>query len=131
MFFVLNGIGLLIQLACVGFVVHVLNEQGKVPANIALLVGIALGTIFRWFSYRKWVWADKPKDAPVGHESLDPVLAPMPSRPTADATNSKAGRPNCPAAVLPNYRRALCPGSTSGSDSSSMKVPSLALSASA
>jgi putative flippase GtrA len=94
MFFVLNGIGLLIQLACVDFVVHVLGEQGKVPANIALLVGIALGTIFRWFSYRKWVWADKPKDAPVGHESLDPVLAPAPSRPTADVTNSKAGKPN-------------------------------------
>jgi len=94
MFFVFNGIGLLIQLACVGFVVHVLGEQGQVPASIGLLVGIVLGTIFRWFSYRKWVWADKREDAPVGHESLDPVLAPVPSRPTADATNSKAGKPN-------------------------------------
>lgn len=92
LFFVFNGIGLLIQLACVGFVVKVLGQTGKVPANIALLTGIALGTIFRWFSYRKWVWADKRQGPPEGHESLEPVLAPAAGAPAA--TSSQAGKPN-------------------------------------
>ncbi len=94
LFFVLNGVGLAIQLACVGFVVKVLGEPGKVPANIALLAGIALGTIFRWFSYRKWVWTDKRQAMPAGHESLEPVLAPLASHPTSDAASSQAGKPN-------------------------------------
>ncbi len=91
LFFVFNGIGLVIQLACVGFVVHALGQTGKLPANIALFVGIALGTIFRWWSYRKWVWADKRPEVPAGHEALEPVLAPVASR---SATDSQAGKPN-------------------------------------
>jgi putative flippase GtrA len=77
LFFVLNGIGLGIQLACLGFTVHVLGYSGKVPANIALIVGIIIGTLFRFWSYRKWVWANKPQDAPIGHEAIEPVLAPV------------------------------------------------------
>jgi len=76
LFFLMNGIGLLIQLACLGFTVHVLHQTGKFPANVALIVGIVLGTLFRFWSYRKWVWANKPQDAPIGHEALEPVLAP-------------------------------------------------------
>jgi putative flippase GtrA len=77
LFFVLNGIGLLIQLACLGFTVHVLGYTGKFPANVALLAGIILGTLFRFWSYRKWVWANKPQDPPIGHEVIEPVLAPV------------------------------------------------------
>jgi putative flippase GtrA len=47
---------LLIQLACLGFTTHTLGETGRVTANVALLVGIVLGTLFRFWSYRKWVW---------------------------------------------------------------------------
>ncbi len=51
LFFVFNGVGLLIQLAC-GF-----NVQGsKLWYNLANLTGIGLGTLFRFWSYRKWVW---------------------------------------------------------------------------
>jgi len=77
LFFVLNGIGLLIQLACLGITVHVLGLSGKFPANVALIAGIVLGTLFRFWSYRKWVWAHKPQDAPIGHEVIEPVLAPV------------------------------------------------------
>jgi putative flippase GtrA len=76
LFFVLNGVGLLIQLGCLGFTVHVLGYTGKLPANVAILVGIVLATLFRFWSYRKWVWPDKRQDAPVGHETIEPVLAP-------------------------------------------------------
>jgi putative flippase GtrA len=55
-FFGLAGVGLLIQLACLGFTTHTLGETGRVAANVALLVGIVLGTLFRFWSYRNWVW---------------------------------------------------------------------------
>ena len=64
MFFVFNGIGLLIQLACVAIVQDGANLQGKLWYNLANLVGIGLGTLFRFWSYRKWVW--KTQDPATG-----------------------------------------------------------------
>jgi putative flippase GtrA len=90
LFFALNGFGLLIQLACVGFVVHVLGLTDKLPANVGLLCGIGLGTIFRWWSYRKWVWTDKRQAPSVEHESLEPVLAPVASSSTSDSQAGKS-----------------------------------------
>jgi putative flippase GtrA len=58
LFFVFNGIALLIQLAFIGFTTYALGLTGKLPYNIALIFGIGLGTLFRFWSYRKWVWAD-------------------------------------------------------------------------
>jgi putative flippase GtrA len=56
LFFVLNAIGLGIQLACIGFTYYILSLTDKFSYNVALLLGIALGTLFRFWSYRKWVW---------------------------------------------------------------------------
>jgi putative flippase GtrA len=56
LFFVFNAIGLAIQLACVGLVVDLGGLQGKLWYNLANLTGIGLGTLFRFWSYRKWVW---------------------------------------------------------------------------
>jgi putative flippase GtrA len=61
-FFVLNGIGLLIQDAVVAFNSYALHkEHDKVAEFLALNAGIALATVFRFWSYRKFVWA-----APAG-----------------------------------------------------------------
>ena len=89
LFFFFNGVGLAIQLACLGFTVHVLGMPGKYPANVALFVGIVFGTLFRFWSYRKWVWASKPQGPPVGHESLEPVLAPLRGSPTSSSPAGK------------------------------------------
>jgi putative flippase GtrA len=63
-FFVLNAIGLGIQLACLGFTYYVLGLTDKFSYNVALFIGIALGTLFRFWSYRVWVWrAVPPEDA--------------------------------------------------------------------
>jgi putative flippase GtrA len=59
-FFVLNGIGLGIQLACIGFTYYLLDMHGKLAYNVALLFGIGLGTLFRFWSYRRWVWLAPP-----------------------------------------------------------------------
>ena len=91
LFFFFNGVGLAIQLACLGFTVHVLGLPGKYPANVALFVGIVLGTVFRFWSYRKWVWTDKQQGPPVGHEAIEPVLAPASGSPTP---TSPTGRPH-------------------------------------
>ena len=56
MFFVLNGVGLVIQLACIAFTYYALGLTDHFSYNVALLVGITLGTLFRFWSYRKWVW---------------------------------------------------------------------------
>ncbi|MGH3282355.1 MAG: GtrA family protein [Trebonia sp.] len=56
LFFVLNGLGLGIQLACIGFANYALGLTGTLASNIALFLGIAGGTLFRFWSYRKWVW---------------------------------------------------------------------------
>ncbi len=77
MFFVLNGIGLLIQLACISFTYYLLGMHGKLAYNIALIMGIALGTLFRFWSYRKWVWFESPRpvaeadDGPLPHGADD------------------------------------------------------------
>ncbi len=67
-FFVLNGMGLGIQLACLGFTNYALGLTDKLASNVALFLGICLGTLFRFWSYRKWVWI-----APTAGPALDHV----------------------------------------------------------
>jgi putative flippase GtrA len=76
LFFVFNAIGLLIQLACVAIVQDGANLNGKVWYNVANLVGIGLGTLFRFWSYRKWVWRTQEPASGVpasGHRPPSPA----------------------------------------------------------
>jgi putative flippase GtrA len=59
-FFVLNGIGLLIYYACIGLTDLAGLGSSKLWYNVALVVGTGLGTLFRFWSYRKWVWLEPP-----------------------------------------------------------------------
>jgi putative flippase GtrA len=94
MFFALNGVGLVIQWAVVGFTTYGLGETGKLSNLVANNVGIVLGTLFRFWSYRKWVWA-APRPAPDGHESLVPALTVAPGQADdAPSTGDEAGKPS-------------------------------------
>jgi putative flippase GtrA len=76
LFFVFNAIGLLIQLACVAIVQDGLQLNGKVWYNAANLAGIGLGTLFRFWSYRKWVWRSQETASVVaasGHRPVSPA----------------------------------------------------------
>jgi len=79
LFFVLNGVGLLIQLLCIGFTHYTLKLDDQFSYNVALAVGIGLGTLFRFWSYKKWVFLPPqlPKvDAHTGLPSPGEVTAP-------------------------------------------------------
>jgi putative flippase GtrA len=70
LFFVFNGIGLLIQLGVVAAVRYGLGVDDKLSYNVSNIIGIGVATIFRLYCYRRWVFlvAD---DAPLP-ERLEP-----------------------------------------------------------
>ncbi|MBM7790749.1 GtrA family protein [Tenggerimyces flavus] len=58
LFFVLNGVGLVLNLAVLGFVIYVLNLHDPLSNNLANLFGIGCGTIFRFWSYRRFLFRE-------------------------------------------------------------------------
>jgi len=60
MFFVLNGVGLLIYYGCIGLIDLAGLGHSVAWYNVALVVGTGLGTLFRFWSYRKWIWHETP-----------------------------------------------------------------------
>jgi putative flippase GtrA len=60
MFFVLNGVGLLIYYGCIGLIDLAGLGHSVAWYNVALVVGTGLGTLFRFWSYRKWIWHERP-----------------------------------------------------------------------
>ena len=116
MFFVLNGVGLLIQYAALGLVWDGLGLHSKLWYNVANFIGLVVGTLFRFWSYRKWVWHVRPSSGPEvrsagasgplpgGHESLEPALVPPDSMSSGSGMNgngagsyqSGQGRPDGP-----------------------------------
>ncbi|WP_042283147.1 GtrA family protein [Nocardiopsis alba] len=63
LFLLMNGVGMLIQVGCLSFAVHVLGLDGPVATNIAgNVVGVGLGTLFRFFAYRTWVFPRRAED---------------------------------------------------------------------
>lgn len=59
----LNAVGLLIALAVVWFTVYVLGLDDPVSYNLsANVIGLGLGSLFRFWSYRRWVFL--PSEAP-------------------------------------------------------------------
>ncbi len=56
LFFGLNGIALLMGVAINDVTYYVLSRTDHVSMNIANLLGIGLGTIFRFWAYKRWVF---------------------------------------------------------------------------
>jgi putative flippase GtrA len=71
LFILLNTVGIFIQVGVVAFVHYGLDMTDKLSYNLATIVGIGIGTIFRLYTYRKFVFLndDVPADMP---EQLDP-----------------------------------------------------------
>ena len=75
MFFGLNGIAMLIAVGCLWFSHYVLGFTSPLADNIsANVIGLGLGTLFRFWSYRKWVFPEIPADEladPANEELLE------------------------------------------------------------
>jgi len=59
LFFVLNAVGLAIALSCLFVSHYVLGFTSTLADNVAAnVVGLGLGTTFRFWSYRRWVFPE-------------------------------------------------------------------------
>ena len=59
LFFLLNGIGLLIALTCLAISHYLLDFTSALADNVAAnVIGLGLGTAFRFWSYRRWVFPE-------------------------------------------------------------------------
>ena len=99
MFFLLNGVGLGIGLACLAISHYGLGSiwpefQTPLADNISgQLVGTAVGTLFRFWSYRRFVFGDAVVPDPA------PPAAPETPAPPADAIAPQSTEPPAPRAV--------------------------------
>jgi len=88
-FVFLNGIGLLIQYAVLGFSNYALGLTTKIENVIAVNLGIGLGTLFRFWSYRTHVFkiGDESDEEPASL-SFAAALADVPDGEENDAQAS-------------------------------------------
>jgi putative flippase GtrA len=56
LFFLLNGIALLMGLVVLGTTRYGLGLTDKLSINVANLLAIGVGTVFRFWSYKRWVF---------------------------------------------------------------------------
>jgi len=77
LFFFLNAVGLLIALTCLAFSHYVLDFTSRLADNIAANgVGLVLGTTFRFWSYRRFVFPQLLPRAPES-ETVSEDLPPQ------------------------------------------------------
>ncbi|MER8099923.1 GtrA family protein [Kitasatospora sp. NPDC094016] len=67
LFLVYSGIGMLIETGVLGFSVYVLGLDSHYEQLGAKVAGLAVATVFRFFSYRTWVFKALPE--PVAQEA--------------------------------------------------------------
>ncbi|WP_061299753.1 GtrA family protein [Herbidospora cretacea] len=65
LFFVFNGVGLLIELICLGFIRYTLGLDSLLANNVGLVIGTGFGTLFRFWSYKRWVFLAPPEEPAV------------------------------------------------------------------
>ncbi|MGW2254868.1 GtrA family protein [Kitasatospora sp. NPDC001660] len=70
LFLLFSGIGMLIETGVLGFSVYVLGLDSHLEQVAAKLVGLALGTVFRFVSYRTWVFKALPEESADRAEEL-------------------------------------------------------------
>lgn len=68
LFFLLNAVGLAIALLVLGVVRYGFGLEGPLALNAANVVGLGLGTVFRFWSYRRFVWTRRPAHPTPVHD---------------------------------------------------------------
>jgi putative flippase GtrA len=78
LYLLLNVVAMAISVACLGISRYVFGLQTQLDDNITNIFGIALGTLFRFWSYRKWVFVGEPDEdlqAPLEPGAAEPCPA--------------------------------------------------------
>jgi len=57
---VINAVGLVITLVPVSIAHYLLDQTSGLAFTISGIIGTGLATLFRFYGYRKWVFADDP-----------------------------------------------------------------------
>jgi putative flippase GtrA len=73
LFFVFNGVGLLIQLAFVAAARYGLGLTDRYSYNVSLIIGVGVATLFRLYAYRQWVFLEVTE--PTTAEQLEPEIS--------------------------------------------------------
>lgn len=71
LFVLLNVVGIFIQVGVVAFVHYGLHMTDSLSYNLATIVGIGIGTMFRLYTYRRFVFLAQPSAAVA--EELQPA----------------------------------------------------------
>jgi putative flippase GtrA len=74
LFVALNVVGLVITLVVIGAVTYGLDLRGALALNVANVFGTGLGTLFRFWSYRRFVWL-RPEQVAAAVEDGDVAAA--------------------------------------------------------
>jgi putative flippase GtrA len=88
LFFFFNAVGMAIQVGCQAFSVYVLGLDGPLAQNISgNVIGVALGSLFRFWSYRKWVFRAPPPEpvVPTAGEDAQGPSSDSPEKPPKKA----------------------------------------------
>jgi putative flippase GtrA len=92
LFAVMNFVGLLIASGCVWYAKYILDLNDKPSLFIAgSVVGLILGTIFRFFAYRFWVFNEELDAEPA--YSHDHEIIELHHKPKVDAAEAAAPAP--------------------------------------
>ena len=92
LFVALNIVGLAIAECVIAIVTYGLDMKGTLAYNAASVAGTGLGTIFRYFSYKKWVFlAGAPGAAVAAGEAA--VSGIVDAADTSEAAALRAGPP--------------------------------------
>ncbi|WP_329564700.1 GtrA family protein [Kitasatospora sp. NBC_01266] len=74
LFLVFSGIGLLIENGTVWFTTYSLGMTGTLALNASKMAGTGVATLFRFFSYRTWVFKAMPELAEHEQQPGQPVV---------------------------------------------------------
>jgi len=75
LFIALNVVGLIIAEVVIAATTYGLGLAGPLAYNAASFIGTGIGTIFRWYAYRKWVFL-APAGQPLPGQTAAPYYAP-------------------------------------------------------
>jgi putative flippase GtrA len=60
---VISAVGLAITWVPISITVYLLDQKGKVAYLVAIVIGTAVTTVFRYWAFRRWVFVNDPDSA--------------------------------------------------------------------